>query len=279
MSFLARLTDPAAGLAFELRPPRADLAAPRAMDSWFAMNAAVQRAAGAGRTVFLTDAAVGTREEESLHHLLANLGDEVPRDGICPFLTTKHDLEYCLWFAARAAAERFPALVVVGGDQHVGPPRCVPHGYLLRQRIRERFPDLLLGAWANPHADPEAQVGWLLDSNRTADFHLTQVVSHHSLTAVDRFLAVSDRRSLDLPGVFGVFHYRSASPATLKILADYFPVPARELTREFAEGVPPAEICARSIRALRERGVRSVYVSNLDANRAAEELAAIEALV
>ena len=33
---------------------------------------------------------------------MTNLEDDISRDLICPFLTTKHTLEYCLWYAARA---------------------------------------------------------------------------------------------------------------------------------------------------------------------------------
>ena len=69
------------------------------------------------------------------------------------------------------------------------------------------------------------------------------------------------------PGVFGVFLYRSANPRTLEQLANYFPVPAEGITRDFAEGLSPEEICARTIRALREVGVDKVYVSNLGFDR------------
>jgi len=57
--------------------------------------------------------------------------------------------------------------------------------------------------------------------------------------------------------------YRSANPATLDKLRQFFPVPAAEVAREFAAGASAEEICARSIRALRDVGVDKVYVSNL----------------
>jgi hypothetical protein len=249
------------------------------MDSWFATNSALRRVATPGRVVFLTDNAAGSPEEENLHHVVTNLEADVPRDLICPFLTTKHDLEYCLWFAARAVQSAFPALVVLGGDRHVGPPRCVPHGNLLRGRIRARFPELALGGWANPHGDPAEQVGHLLADDFHADFFLTQLVSHHDLAPVDRFLETCERRGVPWPVVFGVFFWRSARPATLTFLDRFFPVPAEGLTREFEDGTPPEEVCARTIRALRDRGVRRVYVSNLDTNSAPRQLARIEELV
>jgi hypothetical protein len=106
-------------------------------------------------------------------------------------------------------------------------------------------------------------VDFLLDPKFEADFYLTQIVSHHSIAAVERFLNEARRRGVSYPGVFGVFLYRSANPATLAKLADFFPVPAAELTREFEAGMSPEEICARSVRMLREIGADKVYLSNL----------------
>jgi hypothetical protein len=60
-----------------------------------------------------------------------------------------------------------------------------------------------------------------------------------------------------------VFLYRSANPSTLARLANFFPVPAAELTREFEAGLTPEEICAKTVRALREVGADKVYLSNL----------------
>jgi hypothetical protein len=75
-----------------------------------------------------------------------------------------------------------------------------------------------------------------------------------------------------MPGLFGVFYYRSANPKTLNALQSFLPVPARELTEEFAAGAAPEEVCARSIRALKEAGVRHFYVSNLPLGGAAATL-------
>ena len=50
------------------------------------------------------------------------------------------------------------------------------------------------------------------------------------------------------PGVFGVFYYRSAKPATLEMLSRFLPVPIDELRAEFAAGATPVDVCARSIR-------------------------------
>jgi hypothetical protein len=80
---------------------------------------------------------------------------------------------------------------------------------------------------------------------------------------------------LTLPGMFGVFFYRSANPKTLAALSEFLPVPAEALTRDFAAGATAEEICARSIRALLDVGVRHVYVSNLPIGRAQTALASI----
>jgi hypothetical protein len=139
----------------------------------------------------------------------------------------------------------------------------VPHARELRALIRKRVPGLDLGGWANPHRDAAEQVDFLLDDRFEAEFYLTQVVSHHSIGAVERFLREARRRGVPYPGVFGVFLYRSANPSTLAKLADFFPVPAVELTREFEAGLSPDEICAKTVRALREVGADKVYLSNL----------------
>ena len=110
---------------------------------------------------------------------------------------------------------------------------------------------------------PHRQVDYLLDDRFEAEFYLTQVVSHHSIRAVEQFLKEARRRGVPHPGVFGVFLYRSANPSTLARLADFFPVPAAELTREFEAGSTPEEICAKTVRALREVGADKVYLSNL----------------
>ena len=80
---------------------------------------------------------------------------------------------------------------------------------------------------------------------------------------------------MQAPGVFGVFYYRSAKPATLKTLGQFLPVPVEGLLAEFAEGLTPVDICARSIRTLVSLGVKHFYVSNLPLVRTASVLSAI----
>ncbi|MES1254333.1 MAG: hypothetical protein ABUS56_01915 [Acidobacteriota bacterium] len=259
----------------ELRPPRAELATNEGMDAWIDTYHAVRKLTRQGTFVFLTDSAVGAQEEDNLRHLVTNLGQDVPRSRIVPFLTSKHSLDYCVSYAKRAHQHGFPALVVLGGDKAVGAPRSVAHAWQLRQLLRERDHTLALGGWANPHADAERQVDFLVAPNFHAEFFLTQVVSHHEMDGVSRFLDAADRRGLDLPGLFGVFFYRSANPRTLNALRGFLPVPVEGLTRDFAEGLTAEDVCARTIRALRQAGARHIYISNLPPARAQDVLATV----
>ena len=277
-TLLESLTSDQSVIAAELRPPRAELATAASMDAWIDTYHAVRSLTREGTFVFLTDSAVGLKEEDNLRHLVTNLGTDVQRSRVLPFLTCKHPLDYCLAYAERAQQHGFDSLVVLGGDQSVGPPRCVAHAWQLREAIRQSGSALTLGGWANPHGDPAAQVGHLLDEHMHAEFFLTQIVSHHSLAAVEAFVNEGRTRGLTLPGMFGVFYYRSANPKTLSALRGFLPVPVEELTREFASGATPEEICARSIRELAAAGARHFYVSNLPLGRAASTLEKIVAL-
>lgn len=266
-------------IAAELRPPRAELETSASMDAWIDTYHAVRGLTRDGTFVFLTDSAVGMKEEDNLRHLVINLGSDVPRSHVVPFLTCKHTSEFCLAYADRAHHHGFESLVVLGGDKHVGPARCVEHAWQLREMIRARDTGVALGGWANPHGNPATQVQHLMDDHVTAEFYLTQIVSHYSRPAVESFLEEAARRGLALPGMFGVFYYRSAKPATLQTLSQFLPVPVDELHAEFAAGGTPESVCARSIRELTASGVRHFYVSNLPVGRAAVTLQRILALV
>jgi len=268
MNLLTALRSGSPVFAAELRPPRAELAAAEGMDAWIDTYHAVRRLTRQGTFVFLTDSAIGSSEEDNLRHLVINLGRDVPRDRIVPFLTAKHSMEYCVSYAERAQQSGFPALVVLGGDKSVGAPRCVEHAWQLRQLLRARNSAMTLGGWANPHADAEQQVDYLASPDFNAEFYLTQIVSHHDVDRVARFVAAAARRGITTAGLFGVFFYRSANPRTLNSLKSFLPVPAEGLTRDFAEGATAEEVCARSIRALMDVGARHFYISNLPVGRA-----------
>jgi 5,10-methylenetetrahydrofolate reductase len=242
------------------------------MDAWIDTYHAVRRLTRQGTFVFLTDSAVGAQEEDNLRHLITNLGNDAPRERVVPFLTSKHSREYCLSYAERAQQNGFAALVVLGGDKSAGPPRCVEHAWQLRQMLRREDHTIALGGWANPYADPERQVGYLTAADFNAEFYLTQIVSHHRADPVARFLDSADRAGVTMPGVFGVFFYRSANRATLTALNGFLPVPIEELTAEFASGASAEEVCARTIRALKAAGAQHFYISNLPVRKAQQVL-------
>jgi len=275
MDLLSALRSGTSVFGAELRPPRAELETNEGMDAWIDTYHAVRRLTRQGTFVFLTDSAVGAQEEDNLRHLVTNLGTDVPRERIVPFLTSKHSREFCLSYAERAHQHGFPALVVLGGDKSVGAPRCVEHAWQLRQMLRARDLSVALGGWANPHADPERQVDYLTAPDFGGEFYLTQIVSHHHADRVSRFVDAAERRGLTLPGMFGVFFYRSANPRTLDALKAFLPVPAAALAREFAAGATAEDICARTIRTLMDAGVRHFYVSNLPVSRVQTALAEI----
>jgi hypothetical protein len=275
MDLLSALRAGGTVFAAELRPPRAELATGEGMDAWIDTYHAVRRLTRQGTYVFLTDSAIGAQEEDNLRHLVTNLGKDVPRERIAPFLTSKHSLEYCLSYADRARQHGFPALVVLGGDKAVGAPRSVEHAWQLRAMLRARDRALTLGGWANPHAEAERQLDYLSAPDFNAEFYLTQVVSHHHAGPVSRFLRAAQRRGVEMPGIFGVFFYRSANPRTLDALKAFLPVPIEELTKEFGAGATPEEVCARTIRTLMDAGARHFYISNLPVQRAQGVLASI----
>lgn len=274
--FVESLRAPEPVVAVELRPPRSGLVAGPAMDTWIDLGHAARGLARRDTFVLLTDSAVGDPEEENLRHLAANLtvesGARGDASGLVPFLTCKHSLEYCLWFADRAHRHGVETLTVVGGDPADGSERCVPHSYQLRQRIRDRRPELALGGWVNPHRDPGVQAGYVVETDFAADYYLTQVVSHHDREAIDAWLEAADRRGIELPAAWGVFYYRNGRRDSLRRLAEHFDVPVEGIARDFEGGASAEEVCARSIVALRRAGAENVYVCNLGARAASRRL-------
>jgi 5,10-methylenetetrahydrofolate reductase len=276
MSLREALRTGSSVIAAELRPPRAELDSSEGMDAWIDLYHAIRGLTRQDVRVFLTDSAVGTQEENNLRHLVTNLGRDVPRDRVVPFLTSKHSLEFCLTYAEQARQSGFSSLVVLGGDKMVGHPRCVEHAWELRRAIQAREPRLELGGWANPYADAARQVGYLIDEDFTAQYYLTQIVSHLNVAPVEQFLNETRRRGAEeIPGMFGVFYYRSANPHTLRVLSQFLPVPVAELEAEFAAGATPIDICARTLRAMMDVGARHFYISNLPLVRAGATLNAI----
>ena len=136
----------------------------------------------------------------------------------------------------------------------------------------------MLGGWASPHGG-KRQVEFMLDPEFSADFYLAQIVSHYQTRAIDEFLNETERLGVKIPGIFGVFYYRSASPKTFTMLSKFLPVPVEELQRDFAASVHPEEICALSVHALLQRGAKNIYVSNLPMASATQTFGRIETRV
>ena len=255
-----------------------DLPLEQSVEAWIDSNRLMRKITSLGRFVFMTDGAIGRREEPNLRHVTINLGAEADRARIVPILTTKHSLEYCLEFAKRSYALGFTSLVVLGGDKSDHTPRCVQHAYELRRLIRQDVPGMTLGGWASPHGG-RRQVEFIVQPEYSADFYMAQIVSHYQLPAVDEFLNEASRLGVTIPGIFGVFYYRSANTKTIEMLSKFFPIPVDELKRDFAANVSPGEICARSVHALLGRGLKNIYISNLPLASAAEKFNRIEATV
>jgi 5,10-methylenetetrahydrofolate reductase len=279
MSLLKTLRDSKRFLLnVEMCPPRMDLPLEQSVDAWIDSNKLMRKITSLGRFVFLTDGAIGRREEPNLRHVTINLGSDAERSRIIPILTTKHSLEYCLEFAKRSYTLGFTSLVVLGGDKSDDTPRCVEHAYELRRLIRQSVPGITLGGWASPHGG-KRQVEYMLDADYSADFYMAQIVSHYQTKAIEEFLNETERVGVKIPGIFGVFYYRTANPKTFAMLSKFLPVPAQELKRDFEAKIHPDEICARSIHALLQRGAKNVYISNLPMATATQTFSRVEARV
>src|SRR5437764_14896478 len=100
MSLLKALRDPKPFfLNVEMCPPRMDLPLEQSVEAWIESNQLMRKITSLGRFVFMTDGAIGRREEPNLRHVIINLGAESDRARIVPILTTKHTLHYCVAFA------------------------------------------------------------------------------------------------------------------------------------------------------------------------------------
>src|SRR5262249_10085389 len=199
MSLLKALHGPKKFLLnVEMCPPRMDLPLRQSVDAWIDSNRLIRRITSLGRFVFMTDGAIGRREEPNLRHVMINLGKDADRSHIVPILTTKHSLEYCLEFAQRSYTLGFTSLVVLGGDKSDDTPLCVEHAYELRRLIRQKVPGLILGGWASPHGG-RRQVDLMLHPEYSADFYLAQIVSHYQGQAIDDFVNETVRLGMRIP--------------------------------------------------------------------------------
>src|SRR6185295_3796800 len=70
-----------------------------------------------------------------------------------------------------------------------------------------------------------------------------------------------------------------ANPKTFAMLSNFIPVPVEEIKRDFEAKVHPDEICARSVHALLQRGVKNIYISNLPMSTATQTFSRVESRV
>ena len=269
-----RLRGPGPLVTVELRPPRSGLSAAEGMDTWIDLNHSIRNLALKDIFVFLTDDAVGSREEENLGHLAANVGSDVPLSRLVPFLTCKHTIEHSLLYADRAHSLGFEALTVVGGDTSVGPPRCVPHSYMLRQRIRERQPGLSLGGWANPLVIHESK-----SSTSARPISRPTSTSHKSCHTT---AWIGSRRS-SKSAIAEVWMSRAYSASSItgvpiRVRSGGWGSSSRFPPRSWPANsklAPRREVLAKTLDALRAAGAEKVYISNLGHRRVLDRLAKV----
>ena len=163
-------------MSAELRPPRAELA----LRQGWTRDRHLSRGqrAGARRTyVFLTDSAVGARRKQSAT-LVINLGSDVPRDRVVPFRPPS-----TRWISISAyrqsLAAGFSSLVVLGGDRSSRTATlCLTTPGSSARRFASTCRTSRSAAGPNPHADAVKQAAFVDDDRFSAEFFLTQVVSH-----------------------------------------------------------------------------------------------------
>ena len=237
-------------VAVELRPPRAELEASAGMDAWIDTYHAIRGLVRQDVRVMVTDSAVGAQEENNLRHLVNNLGPDVPRSRVVPFLTTKHSLEFCLAYADQVVQHGFPALVVLGGDKHVGRARSVEHAWQLRQLIRERHRAAAgrLGESARRSgAAGRVPGGARLHGRVLPDADRLAPRRRSRRSVPERSRSARRDGARDVRCVL-LSQRETRNP---RVLQQFLPVPVDGAARPSSrQGRTPEEVCARSIRAL-----------------------------
>ena len=110
----------------------------------------------------------------------------VPASRIIPFLSAKHSLDYCMMFARRAVSNGCEALAVVGG-RHERPAPTLRRARVPASRhhpVRVPFAHARGGGRIRTPTRPSRSTTFAR-GDFEADFFLTQIVSHHSLSVVE----------------------------------------------------------------------------------------------
>ena len=255
MDLLSALRSGSSVFAAELRPPRAELATQRGhgrVDRHVSRGPAAD--ARRARTCSSPTAPSARRRKTTCGTWSLNLGNDVPRDRIVPFLTSKHPTRVPPFIRRARAPERVQRARGARRRQERRRRRDASSTRgSSRKLLRDRDRTLALGGWANPHGDPDRQVDFL-DGARFPRRVLPDADRQPSRPS-SRWRASSRRRArrhLTLPGVFGVFYYRSANPRTLDALRAFLPVP----TRGANEGIRRRRDRRRCLRAYHSRSDR-----------------------
>jgi len=249
-----------------------------AWTAWIDTYHAVKRLTHEGTYVFLTDSAVGTPEEDNIGTWWpTSAGRAAQRVGAVPDVEAPARLLPVVR-RPRVASKQIPALVVLGGDRTIGPPRCVEHAWQLRSAIRSRQPEAAAGRLGrNPHADagPPGGAAGRARVHRRVSF-LTQIVSHHHAAGVERFVKELERREVRRARACSECSSTGA-PSRRQWRCSRSSCRSRveALTREFAGGATLSMSGARTVRTLLDAGARHFYISNLPLERTSETLAQI----
>ena len=215
VSFLGSLQSGNTVIAAELRPPRAELGSAEGMDAWIDTYHAVTRAHAPGcrgvphrrRGRHPGREQPAASRHQSRARPAARPRRAVPDDeAFAGFLS-----ELCrTGVAARVSGAGRPRR---RSDARASRAASTTRGSCAtRSGCASRVCSSGAGRIRTPI--PSRQVDYLVHDNLNADFYLTQVVSHLDSAPVARFVEETRRRGLDrLPGMFGVFYYRSANPA------------------------------------------------------------------
>ena len=156
------------------------------MDAWIDTYHAIRALDAPGRRRSSSPTAPSARRKRTTCGTSSRTsGATLPRDRVVPFLTSKHSLDFCLSLCRAGVAARVSRRSSCSAaTRRVGRPRCVEHAWELRQRDpRARAAPRRSAAGRIRTPMPAQQVDFLLDDSFTAEFYLTQVVSHLDMRA------------------------------------------------------------------------------------------------
>ena len=214
MDLLAALRSGASVFAAELRPPRAELAHAEGMDAWIDTYHAVRRLTRQGTFVFLTDSAVGARggrQPAAPGH--ESRAATCRASGSCRSSPRSiRSSTACRTPSARTRAAFRRSWCSAATSRSARRDRSSTRGSCARccasATARSRS-----AAGRIRMAIPSGRSTFSPTPDFHAEFYLTQIVSHHTSRRSRGSCETADGAASTLPGLFGVFYYRSANRA------------------------------------------------------------------